>query len=151
MISCPKCCSQHCVKDGIVKGKQRYRCKACCYRHTVRYRGVNPEVKRQALELYLEGLGFRSIGRFLKYSHVAVYNWIKGYGESIQKLRSSSGVEVVEMDELHTYIGSKKITVGSGLLLIAMRSDSSTAYWAPAPRQQEYNYGKPFNNLPLKR
>jgi hypothetical protein len=26
-------------------------------------------VKRQALELYLEGLGFRSIGRFLQCSH----------------------------------------------------------------------------------
>jgi DNA-binding NarL/FixJ family response regulator len=29
-------------------------------------------VKRQALQLYLEGLGFRSIGRFLGVSHVSV-------------------------------------------------------------------------------
>ena len=62
---CPKCGSEKCVKDGIVKGKQRYRCKHCNFRHTVQYRGKSPDVKRQALELYLEGLGFRSIGRFL--------------------------------------------------------------------------------------
>jgi len=30
------------------------------------HRGKSPDVKRPALELYLEGLGFRSIGRFLK-------------------------------------------------------------------------------------
>jgi transposase-like protein len=69
MAICPKCSSEKCVKDGIVKGKQRYRCKLCNFRHTVQHRGKSPEVKRQALELYLEGLGFRSIGRFLKCGH----------------------------------------------------------------------------------
>jgi transposase len=82
----------------------------CCgYRHTVSYRGIHPAVKRQALQLYLEGLGFRFIGRFLNCSHAAVYNWIKAYGESIESIRSTAGVEVVELDEMHTYIGSKKL------------------------------------------
>ena len=76
MENCPKCQSATCVKDGIVQGRQRYRCKGCRYRHTVKERGLGADKKRQALELYLEGLGFRSIGRFLRCSHVAVYNWI---------------------------------------------------------------------------
>ena len=92
---CPKCGSEKCVKDGIVNGKQRYRCKHCNFRHTVQYRGKSPDVKRQALELYLEGLGFRSIGRFLKCSHVAVYNWIKSFGETVKEIRSDSKLEVV--------------------------------------------------------
>ncbi len=150
MVNCPKCGSQHCVKDGIVKGKQRYQCKTCHYRHTVRYRGANNDVKRQALELYLEGLGFRSIGRFLKYSHVAVYNWIKSYGAGIEELRSDSGVEVVEMDEMHTYIGRKKTTVGFGLLLIDMGNGFSTAYWAPAVPQRESCCGKKSSKTPFK-
>ena len=131
-MNCPKCGSSDCGKDGIVKERQRYRCKSCGYRHTVRYRGISPETKRQALQLYLEGLGFRSIGRFLKCSHVAVYNWIKAHGESIDAVRSAAGVEVVEMDEMHTYIGSKKTIAGYGLLLIDMGSGFSTAKWAPA-------------------
>ncbi|HEY8158907.1 MAG TPA: IS1 family transposase [Methylobacter sp.] len=107
-MNCPKCGSVDCAKDGIVKERQRYKCKSCGYRHTVTYLGINPAIKRQALQLYLEGLGFRSIGRFLKCSHVAVYNWIKAHGESIESIRSAAGVDVIEMDEMHTYIGSKK-------------------------------------------
>jgi len=29
MVFCPKCSSEKCVKDGKVKGRQRYRCKSC--------------------------------------------------------------------------------------------------------------------------
>ena len=57
-VFCPKCSSEKYVKDGKVKGRQRYRCKSCGYRHTVQHRGKSPEIKRQALEMYLEGLGF---------------------------------------------------------------------------------------------
>ena len=108
MVSCPKCEGRHCVKDGVVKGRQRHLCNVCGYRHTVRFRGKSPALKRQALELYLEGLGFRSIGRFLQCSHVSVYHWIKAYGESIETIRSASGVDIIERDEMHTYIGAKK-------------------------------------------
>ena len=142
MIACPKCASEGCTKDGIVKERQRYKCKSCNYRYTVSYVGISPDIKRQALELYLEGLGFRSIGRFLKCSHVAVYNWIKAHGESIESIRSETSVDIVEMDEMHTYIGSKKTTAGSGLLLIDMANDSSIALWAPAILKQDDNFGK---------
>lgn len=142
MAICPKCGSENCVKDGIIKGRQRHKCKPCGYRHTVQHRGKSPDIKRQALELYLEGLGFRSIGRFLKCSHVAVYNWIKSIGEAANELRSDSTLEVVEMDEMHTCIASK-ITAGYGLLLIDMGKDLSTAYWATATQIQVDNSGKP--------
>ena len=111
-MSCPKCGSAECTKDGIVKARQRYGCKSCGYRHTVQYRGISPETKRQALQLYHEGLGFRSIGRSLKCSHVAVYKWIKAHkahGEPIGAIRSTTGVEVVGPDGMHTYVGSKKL------------------------------------------
>ena len=143
MIICPKCDSEKCVKDGIVKKRQRYRCKFCGFRHTVQHRGKSPDVKRQALELYLEGLGFRSIGRFLKCSHVTIYNWIKSFGEEVKELRSDSTLKVVEIDEMHTYICSKKTIVGSGLLLIDMGNNLSTAYWATVAQQPASNYGTP--------
>jgi len=40
---------------------------------------------------------------------VAVYNWIKAHGKKIDTLRSQDKVEIVEIDEMHTYIGSKKL------------------------------------------
>ena len=134
MTTCPSCNMEGCTKDGIVNEKQRYKCKSCGYRHTVKHLGKSPDIKRQALQLYLDGLGFRSIGRFLNCRHVAVYNWIKAHGESIEPLRSDKDIEVVELDEMHTYIGSKKTIVGSGLLLIEMENVSSIAKWVPAIR-----------------
>ena len=91
-----------------MKGKQRYHCRSCGYRHTVANRGYSEETKRKALQLYLEGLGFRSIGRILNCSHVAVYRWIKQYGEKAQLPIAATELDVVEMDEMHSYIGSKK-------------------------------------------
>ena len=117
MANCPKCQNEQCSKDGIVRGKQRYRCKGCGYRHTVAYKGYSEEVKRQALTMYLEGLGFRSIGRLLGCSHVAVFQWIKQYGEKARLSLPATEIEVVEMDEMHSYVGSKKTPVGCGLLL----------------------------------
>jgi len=143
MVTCPKCGCGDCKKDGIVNGRQRHKCKSCGYRHTVQYVGKSANVKRQALELYLEGLGFRSIGRFLKCSHVAVYNWIKAFGKAADDIRSDKAIEVVEIDEMHSYISSKKTSAGYGLLLIDMGKNSSTAYWAIAGQQPESNCGIP--------
>ena len=69
-------------------------------------------LKCQALALYLEGLGFRSIGRLLKINNVSVYHWIKKFGASTQAIKSNESIEVVELDELHTYVGDKKTAVG---------------------------------------
>jgi transposase len=93
-------------------------------------------------------LGFRAIGRILNCSHVAAYNWIKAYGESIESIRSNASVEVVEMDEMHTYMGSKKTIAGSGWLLIEMADDSSTAKWVPATQKQAESYGRPLKTSP---
>lgn len=116
---CPRCKGEAKTKDGIIKGRQRYKCKGCSFRYTIEDRTEEKEkLKRSALDLYLEGLGFRSIGRILKVSHVSVYHWIRSFGETVALLRSSKTHEVVEIDELHSYIGNKKTTAGYGLLLI---------------------------------
>ncbi len=141
MPSCPKCLHVACVKDGIVKGKQRYKCKSCNYRHTVRHKGGTKSQKRAALELYLEGLGFRSIGRYLRFSHVTVYNWIKQFGESLEELKSESEIEIVEIDEMHSFVNSKKTAAGFGFLLIGMGKSSSTALLVPGVQQQGKRFG----------
>ena len=142
MVTCPRCEHTECVKAGMVKGRQRFRCKRCRYSHTVQERGAGKVKKKQALQLYVEGLGFRSIGRFLGVSHVSVYKWIRAFGEALEGLRSKAAIEVVEMDEMHSYIGSKKTTAGSGLLLIAMDTGSSTVFWDRGKRKPGRRAGK---------
>jgi transposase-like protein len=129
-MNCTKCNSAKNVKSGIINGKQRHKCKDCGCNFTVEIKSTaKPKsMKKDALQLYLEGLGFRSIARFLKVSHVSVYNWIRSFGSNVAGLQSNDKIEIVELDEMHTYIGSKKTTVGFGLLLIDLGKDSSTLF-----------------------
>ena len=142
MNNCPKCKGENFCKDGNVLNRQRYLCKDCQYRFTVEQVGKPEKLKRDALILYLEGLGFRSIGRFLNVSHVSVFNWIKSFGEKLDEIRSSDEVEVVEIDEMHTYVGEKKTTFGSGLLLTETEKSSSTVRLVLVVPKQEKNFGK---------
>jgi transposase-like protein len=142
MENCPRCKSDNIRKDGIVKHKQRFLCKECNYRFTVETIGKPEKLKRDALILYLEGLGFRSIGRFLNVSHVSVFNWIKSFGKKIDAIRSEDKIDVIEVDEMHTYVGSKKTSFGSGLLLIEMGTNSSIVKLVHEKQQPEKNFGK---------
>jgi uncharacterized protein YjcR len=84
----------------------------------------NKNQKRQALELYLEGLGFRSIGRILKVSHVSIFNWIKQYGQNLDLLQNNHKICFTEIDKMNSYVGSKKTQSGSELSLIDMQKNS---------------------------
>ena len=135
---CPGCGSADRTKDGIIKERQRWKCKGCNKRYTVeRPSDVQPpETKRLALELYLEGLGFRAIGRVLRVSYGTIFGWIKDYGGKAAALKSEQSIEVVELDEMHTYVSNKKNTSGYGLLLIDMESGSSLLSVDAEGRQQ---------------
>ena len=80
-MNCSKCGSEEYCKDGIVKGRQRFKHKKCYYHYTVEQKSdvKSSDTKRLTFEMYLEGLGFRSIGRILKASYVAVFQWIKNW------------------------------------------------------------------------
>ncbi|WP_373736377.1 IS1 family transposase [Bacteroides heparinolyticus] len=111
-MNCPKCLCEESVRSGIIKEKQRYKCKNCGCNYTVEMKSTaKPKsMKKQALHLYLEGLGFRSIGRILGVSNVSVLNWIRDFGHKVQELSSQNqDIEMVELDEMHSYIGSKKL------------------------------------------
>ena len=141
---CPKCKSTDRVKNGHIKGRPRFRCKECGYDYTVIQKSTSVPIdkKRLALQMYLEGLGFNSIGRLLNVSHVAVLKWIKRYGQQAAELRSDKEIEIMEMDEMHSYIGSKKTISGYGLLLIDMENDSSTSYWVKGTGLPAKGFGK---------
>ena len=80
MIICKRCGGTETHKNGMMNGKQRYRCKSCGFNFTTGFRGKPIELRQRALQLYLEGLGFRAIGRILGVSNVTVLNWVRAYG-----------------------------------------------------------------------
>jgi len=108
-MDCPRCFNNVYTKSGSAKCKPRYKCKSCNYRYTVAYKSTSkpPETRRLALKMYLEGLGFRQIGRILDISHITVYQWIRKCGSSTLP-RPTAPVKVAELDEMHTYVGEKR-------------------------------------------
>ena len=108
-MNCPKCKIGDYVRDGILRGLQRYKCKRCLYRYTVDRKSdvKTKETRRLALEMYLEGLGFRAIGRILRISYGTVYVWVKEWGSKVSLPRREAPVRIVELDEMHTYVGQK--------------------------------------------
>ena len=120
-MECPKCRSNHCVKDGIVRGKQRYQCKDCRYHYTVERKSdvKTNEIRRLALEMYLEGLGVRIIGRILKISYGTVYAWVKEWSSNVSFPRRENPMDIVDLEEMLTYIQSRNTTAPHyGLILI---------------------------------
>ena len=73
-MDCSRCKNETKAKNGFIKAIQRYKCKKCGYIYTVekRLNEYPKSVKKKTLQLYLEGLGFRSIGRILNVSNASV-------------------------------------------------------------------------------
>lgn len=143
-MRCSKCGSESNVKNGYTKGRQRYRCKVCGNNYSVEQKSTakGASEKRRALMLYLEGLGFHSIGRILGVSHVSVIRWIKQYGSQLTEIKNEPPVDIIEIDEMHSYIGSKKTVVGYGLQLIEQADGTLISLLGTEVRKQVKDYGK---------
>ncbi|KAA6310063.1 hypothetical protein EZS27_038566, partial [termite gut metagenome] len=90
----------------------------------------------------LEGQGFRATGRLLKISYGTVYAWVKAWGSKVDLPKRAEGVAFMELDEIHTYVGSKKTTVGSGLPLTDLESGLSVLSAEIVPHKQDLSFGK---------
>lgn len=131
-ISCTRCCGSDCIKDGLVRQKQRYFCKNCRHRFTLFGRKTDKSLKRKALILYIEGFGVRPIGRMLNVSHVSVQNWVKECGDEFKALRNKNKPEFIKSQELVNYIGTEKnkhLEMLSGWLLIGIGKDLMLTFW----------------------
>ena len=111
-MQCPKCnekASQH--KAGKTKaGSQRYRCYSCgtIYTPNKKKAGYSASVRQKAIRQYVDGGGFRRIGRQLGVSHQSIANWVKDHAESLPQAAVPPQVKTAEFDEIFTYIGNKK-------------------------------------------
>ena len=117
---CPKCQQQNVIKSGIVKERQRFRCRDCNYYFTVKKLGkqIDDYYVTKALQLYLEGLSYREIERILGISHVTISSWIKEY--NIKKPLHSdfhATYKVFKQIELAEYIRNEENLKGSGLII----------------------------------
>ena len=116
MPVCKKCGSEKAGKNGIVAGKQRYRCKECGYNFREGDKRTNEKViakKALCILLYAMAKGsFRMMGRILGIDHTLVYRWIRAFGEGLPQPEVPGNITQMEFDEMWHFIGSKKTNFG---------------------------------------
>lgn len=111
-MHCPYCKSTDIRKNGKRKSKQNHICKHCGRQFIDIYnppKGYSDEIKQQCLKLYVNGMGFRAIERSTGVHHTTIIYWVKQLGMQLPDAPESSEIpEVGELDELETFVRSKK-------------------------------------------
>ena len=87
MNTCPYCHrSDHQIKSGInPSGSQRWKCQHCQRRYTPKptEHGYPDRLRQQAVQLYVDGWGYRRIARHLKMDHKTVIHWVKVHTDAL--------------------------------------------------------------------
>ena len=114
-IKCPECGSEEIRRGGKPRGKQQYQCKEC-ERKFITELNYSKEFKQKAIAIFYEGNSGRAVGRIMGINKSTVYNWIKELDEEIESSKleeeketdNAQTVDIIEMDELFSYIKEKK-------------------------------------------
>lgn len=72
------------------------------------HHGYAPELRHQAVRLYVDGTNFRRIARQLGGNHQTVINWINAYVATLPPAVVPAQPDTLELDELQTFVGEKK-------------------------------------------
>jgi transposase len=116
MVICKRCGSGGAVKNGIVRGQQRYRCQTCACNFIAGDRRVNDDLAvKRALAVILYSLGkasFNMLGHIFGVSRSLTYRWIKEEAAKITLPPVSGSITEMEFDEMWHFIGSKKTKSG---------------------------------------
>lgn len=119
-LMCPRCTSEKTVKSGIIKDKQRFKCKECNYFYTVDKLGkkVDSYYIIKAIQLYIEGVTYREIERLLGVSHVSVMNWVKQYNITRPSSKEYKPTyKILKHQELVNFYANPENLKGSGMIV----------------------------------
>jgi len=146
MPTCKSCGSERTVKNGVVAGKQRYKCKECGCNYRLGDDRTNDKIaakKALCILLYAMAKGsFRMLGRILKTDHTLVYRWIRSFGESLPEPEVSGEITEIEFDEMWHFIVSKKERFGSSKPLIVAQGELWPGCSAVVMLQHSENFTK---------
>jgi len=70
--------------------------------------GYPDSLRKQAIEMYVDGGNLRRIARHLKVAPQTIANWVNELADALPNAPLPEEVKEAEMDELFTFIGDKK-------------------------------------------
>ena len=122
-LRCKGCGSEEHVKNGLMRGKQRYRCKACGLNFTdTPAPGKPPAMKAAAVLLYVSGLSMNRTAKLLGVSTPTIQAWLEQFAKAYaQKPEPEGRAVVIELDEMWHYLKKSPNSSGSGRLGIVLQ------------------------------
>ena len=113
MNKCHQCQSLEIIKQGLHKGKQRYKCKGCGHQSTQETAPLTKEEREKrmlrALCLFLSGLSKNAVAALINVSCQSICRWIVQLGDPEKLLPKPSSMFVtLELDEMWHFLGNKK-------------------------------------------
>ncbi len=122
-LRCKACGSEAHIKNGFMRGKQRYRCKACGLNFTdTPLPGKPLAMKATAVLLYVSGLSMNRTAKLLGVSTPSVQAWIEQLAQAYgQKPEPEGRALVIELDEMWHYVKKSRTSSGSGRLGIVLQ------------------------------
>jgi transposase len=97
MSLCKKCSLGRAVKNGVIAGKQRYKCKECGCSFRDGDNRTNDKIaakKALCILLYAMAKGpYRMLGRILGIHNTLVCRWVRSSGESLSEPDVPGGIE----------------------------------------------------------
>src|SRR5690242_13395789 len=105
-LCCKRCGSAEHVKNGLMRTKQRYRCKACGLNFTdTPPRGKPLALKVAAVLLYVSGLSMNRTAKLLGVSTPTIQAWLEQFAAAYaQKPEPEGRAVVIELDEMWHYL-----------------------------------------------
>src|SRR4029450_7353284 len=116
-LRCKGCGSEEQVKNGMMGGKQRYRCKGCGLNFTdTPPRGMPLALKATAVLLYVSGLSMNRTAKLLGVSTPSVQAWIERFAQTYApKPEPPQGrAVVIELDEMWHYLKKTRTAKWAG-------------------------------------
>ena len=92
-------------------GTQRYRCltRQRSFTPSPKEQGHGVAIHTQAVQLYLEGMSLRAIGRLLGVVHQSVANWVTAAAHRLpERVTDATPAQTIEVDALYTDVEAKK-------------------------------------------
>jgi transposase len=123
-LRCKGCGSERQVKNGLMRGKQRYLCKACGLNFTdTPIRGKPLALKAAAVLLYVSGLSMNRTAKLLGVSTPTIQAWLEQFAAAYaQKPEPEGRAVVIELDEMWHYVKKSRSRSGSGKLGIVLQA-----------------------------
>ena len=114
-LRCKRCGGEEQTKNGFMRGRQRYRCKACGLNFTdTPARGKPLAMKATAVLLYVSGLSMNRTAKLLGVSTPTVQAWLEQFAAAYAHKPEPEGrAVVIELDEMWHYL--KKVRAALGL------------------------------------